>query len=311
MKTLLDQAEARLEKELGCHLQERAEHPATWATQVGDGHNYNPAESQGLFDITCKQEKAKFTIWAVLGMDEIYMQSRWQALQTFIKADKLHTAKPLMYGSNDTGSYMIFERLSYQELPQSHSAEFGTQLAKLHLEKGYPCFGFEKTHWVHGQKLEAGQLNNWLDYFRIHCLENQLQLCLKQHQDYELVDLLQPLLNHLEPFFEDIQVTPSLTHGFLHNFHLKWAENTPLLLDPLAFYGHHEIDLCLISREKAHPELFNAYHKLIPQEKGYEKRASLYRFYLDLFNYNSLGAGFRLRCLNELKTLLKANKLAH
>jgi protein-ribulosamine 3-kinase len=54
------------------------------------------------------------------------------------------------------------------------------------------------------------------------------------------------------------------------------------MFDPASFYGHHEFDLAIARMFGGfNGHFFQAYHKLIPREPGFEKRESLY----ELFHY--------------------------
>jgi len=50
--------------------------------------------------------------------------------------------------------------------------------------------------------------------------------------------------------------------------------------DPASFYGHHEYDLAIAGMFGGFTKAFyNAYHKEIPKQKGFEKRHELYKLF--------------------------------
>ena len=50
--------------------------------------------------------------------------------------------------------------------------------------------------------------------------------------------------------------------------------------DPASFYGHHEFDLAIAGMFGGFSKAFyDAYHKEIPKEKGFDKRHQLYQLF--------------------------------
>ena len=50
--------------------------------------------------------------------------------------------------------------------------------------------------------------------------------------------------------------------------------------DPASFYGHHEYDLAIAGMFGGFTRAFyDAYHKEIPKEKGFDKRHELYKLF--------------------------------
>lgn len=50
-----------------------------------------------------------------------------------------------------------------------------------------------------------------------------------------------------------------------------------MAFDPAAFYGHHEFDLAIAGMFGGFSTTFyDAYHRLLPKQNGFERRHSLY-----------------------------------
>ena len=61
-----------------------------------------------------------------------------------------------------------------------------------------------------------------------------------------------------------------------------------VVFDPVAFYGHHELDLAIGGMgicADFDTEFYQAYHKLIPRAPGFYQRQELYRLFQYLMHW--------------------------
>ncbi len=76
------------------------------------------------------------------------------------------------------------------------------------------------------------------------------------------------------------------------------------MFDPGSFYGHHEYDLGIAGLFGMGGGFFDAYHKVIPKAKGFERRHKLYKLFHLLNHWNHFGGGYRGQSIAIMKGLI-------
>ncbi len=115
------------------------------------------------------------------------------------------------------------------------------------------------------------------------------------------------MVNAVPGLLAGAQVTPSLIHGdlWIGNAGATEAEG-PVIFDPACFFGHHEMELAMMTlfggiRE----EFWESYHRVIPKAPGFAERHRLYQLYYFLNQLNLFGdAGVKATCLRLAQELL-------
>jgi fructosamine-3-kinase len=115
------------------------------------------------------------------------------------------------------------------------------------------------------------------------------------------------VVNAVPSLLAGVTVTPSLIHGDLWVGNAGATESDgPVIFDPACFFGHHEMELAMMTLFGGFREEFwSSYHKAIPKAPGFEGRHKLYQLYYYLNQLNLFGdAGVKATCLRLANELL-------
>lgn len=209
---------------------------------------------------------------------------------------------PEVYGVMDTGIL-----ISYIESgrPGSDQAwEFGAQLATLQslelysrLSKtpGKGGYGFFQDNYIGLSPQSNGVEADWVEFFRVHRLEYQLELALRGgYADSSLERRVKQLTARLGDFLPQ-HPRASMLHGDLWSGnYLFSSRGEGVLIDPAAYAGHNEADLAMTELFGGFPSAFyRGYRNVLPVEKEYETRRDIYNLYHMLNHLNLFGGGYR------------------
>lgn len=107
-------------------------------------------------------------------------------------------------------------------------------------------------------------------------------------------------------FFKDVEVVPALLHGDLWGGNVAECAEGPVIFDPASFYGHSEYELGIAGMFGGfNSSFYSAYHAMIPQAIGFDKRNQLYQLFHYLNHWNHFGGGYRGSSVRIMKNLLK------
>lgn len=253
---------------------------------------------------TCETDKGRFFVKCKHGDEALAMYAaEATALELINSLDIIRVPVPSYYGYVKEECFLIIEYIEL--LPHNnHSLTLlGEKLAALHQKATAEKFGFEMDNTIGTTPQLNGWSEDWVQFFCEKRLGYLLQLIEEQYQDLEMRLLGDELLKLVPHFFEGLQITPSLLHGDL------WSGNTgrdhsgqPVIFDPASYYGHHEADLSIARMFGGlGASFFDAYHAIIPKERGFEERSSLYQLYHYLNHYLLFGSSYRSSCLNIIR----------
>ncbi len=182
-----------------------------------------------------------------------------------------------------SGAMLVMEHLDLGSLG-SKDRELGEAVARMHLhnvelgKKGSQDYVSKFGFPVPTCCGEIPQGNGWDDdWTRFYA--NKLQEQVDLTKDTEAEKLWEKLKKKIPDMFVGIDVRPSLVHGDLWSGNTGQAEGRAALFDPGAFYGHHEYDLGIAGLFSLSRGFFDAYHKVIPKEEGFERRHILYKLF--------------------------------
>lgn len=90
------------------------------------------------------------------------------------------------------------------------------------------------------------------------------------------------------------KVAPCLLHGDLWGGNYLISEDeTPFLIDPASYFGHHEVDLAITRLFGGFSEAFYAaYREILPDSPGWQKRVKLYQLYYLLVHLVLFGSSY-------------------
>lgn len=194
------------------------------------------------------------------------------------------------------------------------SPELGQSMAKLHQHNKNLYIDSKKNESYVGKRTEFVEKfgfntptccgiipmkndwnDNWVQFFAQNRLKYQLDLVETNYRDSEARNLWPKVEQNLSKCFPtELEIIPALLHGDL------WAGNAgelakePCIFDPSAFYGHSEYDLAISHMFGGFsPAYFDAYHKVIPKQAGFEDRQKLYKLFHYLNHWNHFGGGYK------------------
>ncbi len=157
----------------------------------------------------------------------------------------------------------------------------GQQLAALHRVTA-PAYGWAQSNYIG----LAPQLNTWTGSWTRFWAEQRLgaQMDLLQRAGRlvaQRAQRLERMIVRLPEWIDDGAVQPSLLHGDLWGGNwLITADNTPVLIDPAAYYGDREAELAMCHLFGGFPShFFHAYDEAWPPALGRDERIPLYQLY--------------------------------
>lgn len=172
--------------------------------------------------------------------------------------------------------HILIEDLGSQgDKPVGFWAEFGRQMAALHLRKGEK-FGYHQNNYLGTMLLDNTPAENGHEFFArtriLRFVEEPKFVEAFTKDDIDAVYRLAEKLPELIP-----NQGPSLIHGDLWTGNMLVAEGgKPALIDPAVYYGWPEADLSLLpSMEEIPQEFYDAYLEVNPLEPGWRERLNL------------------------------------
>lgn len=222
-------------------------------------------------------------------------------LRELAAANEVRVPAVLACGVEKDRAYLMIERLQLERPSDKVQETFGQQLARLHRHTS-ARFGWWRDNTIGLTPQINEQRDDWIDFFRRHRLEYQVDLAVRNGFDLRLQG--ERLSARLDDFFVDYNPVPSLLHGDLWAGNWGSADGEPVIFDPAVYYGDRESDIAMTMLFGGFGRRFyEAYNKEWPMEAGHEKRLSLYRLYhvlnhLNLFGRSYLGQSRQL--LDEL-----------
>lgn len=210
-----------------------------------------------------------------------------------------------MTGREDDYAFIVMEFIELAGKPDAD--RLAVALATMH-----NCFneqfGFHGDNTI-GSTTQVNTFNDdWVDFWRQHRLEFQLDLARQNHLDVRLINAGHRLAEKLGSFFTTYQPRPSLLHGDL------WSGNqgvdtdgNPVIYDPACYYGDHEADLAMMELF-GHPgeRFFAAYAETFSIDSGYSLRRELYNLYHILNHALLFGGAYQAQALRMTGKLLAA-----
>jgi len=210
-------------------------------------------------------------------------------------------------------SFIITERLEPRDRnPDMYS--FGRDLARTHLAGPLAAhaksgkFGFDVDTSIGGPFESIVQPNGWMDdwpsFFRRRRMDHIMNLA----NDPDMKDMWQLVdkkTDGLKSLFSDgVEVRPATLHGDL------WArtygamhDNTAVLFEPVAYYGHHEAEFGMAWCAGFDEDFWRGYRELIPEAPLFKKRVRLYEAYHKVCHWMWFRKQYKEQVLELLSSL--------
>ena len=227
-------------------------------------------------------------------------------LRALAEAGAVRVPEPICVGNAHGESFLVLE---YLELERADApAELGQQLATLHRTLA-PRYGWERDNTIGATPQRNDWCDDWLEFFRKHRLEYQLELAAATGGT-RLQQLGGQVLVRMAGLFTDYRPAPSLLHGDL------WAGNPAatmdgeaVLFDPAVYFGDREADLAMTELFGGFSARFyQCYREAWPVDPGYTVRRTLYNLYHVLNHFNLFGGAYAAQAERMMQQLLSELK---
>jgi len=265
-------------------------------------------------------------------------EGEFASLEAIAKTGQIRVPKPIAIADYPAGSFLVMEHLDMRSLSRQTAAQFGTQLANLHLhnqklvqqdskrasfvgktdsDEAVKKFGFNVTTCCGFLPLNNDWNEDWVRFYCQQRLEPQMNMD-EVKGDREAHELWGRLVQEIPKLFQDIEILPSLVHGDLWSGNMAQTHDVisgddssnsssaiPVIFDPASFYGHDEFEFGIVAMFGGFdPQFFQAYHAVIPERPGRKKRLQLYQLFHHLNHWNHFGSGYRGSSLSLMRKLL-------
>ncbi len=207
-------------------------------------------------------------------------------------------------GLNDGQSYISLEKLVLSRPTVETERVFGQQLAELHRHTQQQ-FGWHRDNTIGLTPQRNDQTPDWIEFFRKHRLQFQLELAAANGFGGELLELGAQLCEQLDKLFDDYDPAVSLLHGDLWGGNWGSVDGEPVVFDPAVYYGDRESDIAMTKLFGGFGQAFyEAYDSSWPMQQGHEARLKLYQLYHVLNHLNLFGHGYLQQALTLTRALL-------
>jgi fructosamine-3-kinase len=203
-------------------------------------------------------------------------------------------------GIRDGEAFLALERFTFERAGAAVESMLGERLASLHrhTEKR---FGWFRDNTIGLTPQVNSWCDDWLEFFRQHRLEFQLNLARSKGYGADLDGPGARLSEKLPDLFADYEPVASLLHGDLWGGNWGCVEGEPVIYDPAVYYGDRESDIAMTTLFGGFGRPFyEAYEKAWPMAPGHEQRLKLYRLYHVLNHLNLFGRSY----LGQAQSLL-------
>jgi protein-ribulosamine 3-kinase len=226
-----------------------------------------------------------------------------EGLRELALASAIRVPAVIDCGIEDGNAFIALERLHFE--PATHATEtlFGEQLATLHRHTA-KRHGWHRDNTIGLTPQHNTWTRDWLEFFRKHRLQYQLDLAARNGYSGELQTLGLALADRLAELFGDYRPEPSLCHGDLWSGNWGVADGVPVIFDPAVYYGDRESDIAMTMLFGGFGRAFyRAYEESWPMAGGHERRLKLYQLYHVLNHLNLFGSGYLGQALKLLRDL--------
>lgn len=285
-----DPIAAALTQAIGMHVYDDSR-------RIGGGSIYTAfayrAERASLFVKVCALEHAAM------------IASEAAALRELATTRTIRVPDVLAIGKLEDRAFICLEWFELVEPTAIAQTRLGEQLAALHACTA-DAFGWHRDNFIGTTPQRNDRQTDWIDFYRTHRLEAQLELAAKNGADARTIDKGQRLAESVDVFFASYRPKPSLLHGDL------WGGNwgaigiaEPVIFDPASYYGDREADVAMTRLFGGFGEAFYAaYESTWPLDADAPSRVALYNLYHVLNHFNMFGSGYLSQARNMIEELL-------
>jgi fructosamine-3-kinase len=218
-------------------------------------------------------------------------------------ANAVRVPQVVCQGIADGSAYLVLEYLPLDG--HGDAALLGRQLAQQHRVSAAQ-FGGPHDNWIGATPQPNAWMDCWVEFWRERRLGFQLERAARNGYGGALQHDGETLRARLGEFFIGYRPQPALLHGDLwggnHGF---LADGTPVIFDPVTYYGDRECDLAMSELFGGFaPAFYAAYREAWPLDAGYATRRTLYNLYHILNHANLFGGSYAAQAHRMILQLL-------
>ncbi len=232
----------------------------------------------------------------------VFFETEAIALRQIEDTHTIRVPKVISVGKTSSESFLVLEFIEEGSASASGQELMGKQLACMHKTE-QPFFGWIKDNCIGSTPQPNPRSENWVDFYRKHRLQHQLQLAAQRGRSF---DKAEKLLLNLEYFFESYNPQPSLLHGDLWGGNASQdSSGNPFIFDPATYYGDREADIAFTYMFGGFSSSFyQGYIKEFPLDEGFGMRKALYNLYHELNHFNLFGGGYASSAQSSINQLV-------
>ncbi len=205
---------------------------------------------------------------------------------------------PLVIGHSEGDrdpAWLLLEYVPRGSPAPDYSERLGRALADLH-EPREGQYGWHRSNYIGSLPQTNGPVADWSEFWWVARLEPQLKLAVDRGYLAEVDQEWAALESRLPSMLGTVAGEgASLVHGDLWSGNVyPGPDGGPVLVDPAAYLGHHEVDLAMTELFGGFARAFyDAYTRTRPLAKGYrEVRRHVYQLYPLLVHVNLFGKSY-------------------
>jgi fructosamine-3-kinase len=246
-------------------------------------------------------------IFLKTGSDDSFdmFEAEAEGLRELDAAKAIRVPEVLACSAVGSDAYLATAWIEFDKPTQETESLLGEQLASMH-HCGKDRFGWHRENTIGLTPQRNDWSDDWVDFFRQHRLEFQLQLAERNGFGGELQNQGRRLSDNLESLFEDYKPAASLLHGDLWGGNWAATKGQPVIFDPAVYFGDRESDIAMTHLFGGFgSEFYSAYQAIWPMQAGYEDRLKLYQLYHVLNHLNLFGGAYLGRASQLIRDLIR------
>ena len=225
-------------------------------------------------------------------------------LQKYINSENLVIPKVITFIEVNDVELLLMEWI---DMNNNNQKKLGIGLGEMHMQshKSSPNnFGYPLKGYIGTTEQIKGWEKNWIDCFINLRIEPQLKILKNNLIE---IDIKNKIKSKIQSELMDHKPYNSLVHGDLWSGNIGVNQmHKGVIFDPACWWADSEVDIAMTKLfGKFNTEFYENYHKIIPRQKGYEKRTIIYNFYHILNHANIFGGAYYNQVQNYIKKILR------
>ena len=197
--------------------------------------------------------------------------------------------------------------MEWVDMQNGNQRKLGKGLGEMHLnsaEYSPKKFGFPVEGFIGKTVQTQGWENNWIDCFLNLRIKPQLSMLKNNLLEFKTIKKINEkirsqLINH--------KPLNALVHGDLWSGNIGVDQSgRGVIFDPASWWADSEVDIAMTQLFGGFKrEFYEEYYKIIPKNKGFEKRMIIYNFYHILNHANMFGGSYFYEVQEYVREILK------